>query len=143
MKFPQSLQEKLDQRKADSLLRTLTLRQPNWIDFSSNDYLGIAQYPAFPELIEKEMQKVETSLVGSTGSRLISGNSAYAEILEQELALFHKAEAGLIFNSGYDANCGMFACLAGKGDTYISDELIHASLIDGEIELCAKIPIQA
>jgi 8-amino-7-oxononanoate synthase len=70
-------------------------------------------------------------LSGATGSRSISGNSAYAEELEKFVADFHQAEAALLFNSGYDANLGLFSSLAGKTDTLICDELIHASIIDG------------
>jgi 8-amino-7-oxononanoate synthase len=62
---------------------------------------------------------------------LLSGNLTYTENLEQHIAQFHKAEAGLIFNSGYDANVGLFSSLPQRGDTIISDELIHASIIDG------------
>src|SRR5207237_442661 len=68
---------------------------------------------------------------GSTGSRLITGNSMLAEETERLIARFHKAEASLIFNSGYMANVGLFSCIAAKGDSFISDEYIHASIIDG------------
>lgn len=68
---------------------------------------------------------------GSTGSRLLSGNSAYAENLEHEIAALHKSESGLIFNSGYDANLGLFSSVPQRGDTVIHDELAHASIIDG------------
>ena len=51
--------------------------------------------------------------------------------LEQKIARFHKSEAALIFNSGYDANVGFFSCVPKKGDTVIYDELIHASIRDG------------
>lgn len=63
---------------------------------------------------------------GATGSRSISGNTAFAGELESLLADFHQAEAGLLFNSGYDANLGLFSCIARKEDTLICDELIHA-----------------
>ena len=61
----------------------------------------------------------------------MSGNSAYLEDLERYIADLHKSEAGLIFNSGYDANVGFFSALPQRGDTIITDELIHASIIDG------------
>jgi 8-amino-7-oxononanoate synthase len=70
-------------------------------------------------------------LNGSTGSRLLSGNLSYTETLEQQIADYHKAEAGLIYNSGYDANVGLFSALPQRDDTIILDELIHASIIDG------------
>ena len=68
---------------------------------------------------------------GSTGSRLISGNSADIERLESEIANFHQAESGLIFNSGYVANLGLFSTIPNRGDTVLYDELIHASIRDG------------
>ena len=70
-------------------------------------------------------------LNGATGSRLLSGNLTYTENLEKGIAAYHEAEAGLIFNSGYDANLGLFSSVLQKGDTIIHDELIHASIIDG------------
>jgi len=70
-------------------------------------------------------------LNGSTGSRLLSGNLCYIELLEQQVADYHKTEAGLLYNSGYDANLGLFSSLPQRGDTIILDELCHASIIDG------------
>jgi len=101
------------------------------IDFCSNDYLGFARSVALKQLIEKEIESNATALHGSTGSRLLSGNTAYAETLEKSIAVFHHSEAGLLYNSGYDANIGLFSSLPQKGDTIILDELAHASIIDG------------
>ena len=72
-----------------------------------------------------------TLRTGATGSRLLSGHTALASEVEQELASFYRAETALIFNSGYDANLGLLACLAQAGDTLLTDERIHASMIDG------------
>lgn len=101
------------------------------IDFCSNDYLGFARSPVLKASIQQEIDRHPLSLNGATGSRLISGNIIYAEDLELQIAAFHKSEAGLLFNSGYDANLGLFSSLPQKGDTIIYDELIHASIIDG------------
>lgn len=101
------------------------------IDFYSNDYLGFARSSVLKKRIDEEVMKNGLTLNGSTGSRLLSGNSAYAENLEQEIAALHKSQAGLIFNSGYDANLGLFSSVPQRGDTIIHDELIHASIIDG------------
>jgi len=101
------------------------------VDFCSNDYLGFARSGEFRDLIEKEIACHQSALNGSTGSRLISGNLSYIEELEKNIAAYHKSEAGLIFNSGYDANVGLFSSLPQRGDTVITDELIHASIIDG------------
>ena len=124
------IQDKLDQRRADGSYRTLK-PENSLVDFCSNDYLGFARSAALKELIKKELNEYGDKLIGSTGSRLISGNSSYIETLEKEIAIFHHAEAGLIYNSGYDANLGLFSCLPQKGDTIIMDELVHASIIDG------------
>ena len=68
---------------------------------------------------------------GSTGSRLISGNSKVVEGVEEKMASHFQSEAALIFNSGYDANVGLFSSLPQKGDTILYDELVHASVRDG------------
>lgn len=101
------------------------------VDFCSNDYLGFARSAELKERTGQELRKHPGYPAGATGSRLLSGNSAYVEHLEDEIALFHHAEAGLIFNSGYTANLGLFSALARRGDTVICDELAHASIIDG------------
>jgi len=90
------------------------------VDFCSNDYLGMARTVVQPSIYK-----------GGTGSRLISGNSKQAEEAEGFLASFFESEAALIFNSGYDANLGLFSSVPQKGDTVLYDELIHASVRDG------------
>lgn len=123
------LQEALDVRKQDSLFRSLIVNE-GMIDFCSNDYLSLARSEKLRTEVQNQLNSIP-SLNGSTGSRSISGNTNFAEVLEKEIATFHLAEAGLLFNSGYDANLGLFSCIASKGDTLICDELIHASIIDG------------
>ena len=119
----QFIKAKLQERIEYGLLRKLRLGE-GLIDFCSNDYLGYAR---------NNDTQIDTKGLshGSTGSRLLNGNSLLAEQIEQELAEFHEAEAGLIYNSGYDANVGLFSCLPQRGDTVIYDELIHASIRDG------------
>ncbi len=124
------LDKKLVEREENNSLRSLTLNS-GLIDFSSNDYLGLAQSAEAKLAIANYFLENDAYKLGATGSRLISGNSAFAEDLENEIAQFHQAQAGLIFNSGYDANLGLFACIAQKGDTIICDENIHACIIDG------------
>ncbi|BAU54514.1 8-amino-7-oxononanoate synthase 2 [Mucilaginibacter gotjawali] len=101
------------------------------VDFCSNDYLGFARSLALKNSTEAEMKNIESVSNGSTGSRLLSGNSDYALRLEENIASLHQTEASLLFNSGYDANLGLFSSLPQRGDTIITDELIHASIIDG------------
>ncbi|MCO6500646.1 MAG: 8-amino-7-oxononanoate synthase [Vicingus serpentipes] len=118
------IQEKLDQRKAENAFRELKTN-PTLIDFCSNDYLGLAKESTIHSFHE------EFNTYGATGSRLISGNHTITEELEKELAVFYNAPAGLVFNSGYNANVGLFSCVPQRGDTIIYDELIHASIRDG------------
>lgn len=125
--FPHKLSDKLNQVKEKNLFRSLKPIYPK-IDFSSNDYLGFSSQGYLFE----EMKNLESSIKsGSTGSRLISGNSLLFNEIENNIAQFHKAESALIYNSGYDANLGLFSSVPQKGDLILSDELIHASLIDG------------
>lgn len=124
-----SYQKALEERKKKHLLRTLPL-PPEGIDLYSNDYLGLARSTELHSAIQHEMAKAPLNN-GATGSRLLSGNSHYAEEIEQEIAMFHKAEGALVYPSGYSANLGLISCLATKETTLICDELIHASLIDG------------
>jgi 8-amino-7-oxononanoate synthase len=124
------IQSKLRERREKGSLRKLSAITPP-IDFCSNDYLGFARSEDLKKAIEAEVLKVVSVNNGSGGSRLLSGNTAYIEEVEAFVADFHNAESGLIFNSGYDANVGLLSCLAQRGDTFVCDELIHASLIDG------------
>lgn len=123
------LKKALDKRKEDSLFRYLQVNE-TLIDFCSNDYLSFARSERIKDDVKHGLLQT-THFLGSTGSRSISGNTVFAERLEEKIAAFHNAEAGLLFNSGYDANVGLFSCIASRGDTIICDELIHASIIDG------------
>jgi len=98
------------------------------INFSSNNYLGIANHPA---LAAAAKLAIERYGCGSGASRLISGNMTLHEELEAKLAAFKGTEAALVFNSGFQANTGILSTLAGEGDVIFSDELNHASIIDG------------
>ena len=122
--FNDHLQQKLNEKKASGLLRHLVFANDT-VDFSSNDYLGFSRLSQLKAIHPTSLPS------GATGSRLISGNSQLAEETETIIAGFHNAESALIFNSGYDANLGLFSCLASKNDTIISDEYVHASIIDG------------
>lgn len=114
MKFQRNLLDRIEKGSLRSLLSF-----EDHVDFWSNDYLGLAQI----------VHTVE--IKGSTGSRLISGNSKVVEGVEEKMASHFQSEAALIFNSGYDANVGLFSSLPQKGDTILYDELVHASVRDG------------
>lgn len=114
-KYQKLLQDRIEKGSERSLLSF----DESYIDFWSNDYLGLGR------------KKNEISLKSGSGSRLISGNSTLIESVEDFLANHFESEAALIFNSGYDANLGFFSSVPQKGDTILYDELIHASVRDG------------
>ncbi|RMF42900.1 MAG: 8-amino-7-oxononanoate synthase, partial [Deltaproteobacteria bacterium] len=94
----------------------------------SNNYLGLADHPALVEAMTRAARDVG---VGSGASRLVSGTMRAHAQLEERLAAFKKTEAALVFNSGFAANSGILQALAGPDDVIFSDELNHASIIDG------------
>jgi 8-amino-7-oxononanoate synthase len=97
------------------------------IDFSSNDYLGLA---SDPRLAVATATALETHGVGAAAARLISGNHPSHAALERELAQYKGTEAALLFSCGYMANIGTIPALVGKRDVVYTDALNHASLID-------------
>jgi 8-amino-7-oxononanoate synthase len=126
-----ALFKKLTARKEEGIARSLRANDGK-IDFSSNDYLGMAASPALAEVIDKTYkQYFPLPLNGSSGSRLLAGHFDFYEQVEKELAQFFETEAVLIFNSGYSANLAILSALPQKGDTILMDEYIHASLKDG------------
>ncbi len=98
------------------------------IDFSSNDYLGLAADPRIAQAAARALAEAGT---GAGAARLISGNHPLHARLEREIAAFKQAPAALLFPSGYAANTGAIPALMGRGDALYSDALNHASLIDG------------
>lgn len=122
----------LDRRRSHATLRSLTTKPASSVDFSSNDFLSLATSSELRDIFRRELDDgPSTKSLGSGGSRLLDGNSTYAEKLETDIASFHGAEAGLLCNSGFDANVGLFSCLPQPGDVIIYDEYIHASVHDG------------
>lgn len=108
-----------------------TLQNSSGLDFCSNDYLGLSRSALLGAEIDSIVRDFRSHLNGSTGSRLISGNSAFAEELEAYLSAFHSAEAALLFSSGYTANIGLISAIASRHDTILYDEYVHASIRDG------------
>ena len=94
----------------------------------SNNYLGLANHPALAEAARSALERYGTS---ASGSRLVSGSLTLHGQLEKRVAEWMGTEAALVFNSGYQANVGAIPALAREGDLILSDELNHASLIDG------------
>jgi len=122
-------QESLNTRKEEGRLRRLTL-QPEGIDFYSNDYLGLARSTEFQTLLLQSINDNPQLLSGSTGSRLISGNTDMATSVERCIAENHHFPAALLFPSGYNANLALFSTLPSRHDTVIVDEQIHRSVHD-------------
>jgi glycine C-acetyltransferase/8-amino-7-oxononanoate synthase len=94
----------------------------------SNNYLGLADHPRVREAAADAAMRWG---VGAGASRLVSGTMTIHRRLEERLAAFHRSDACVLFGSGYLANVGVIGALAGRGDTVYSDELNHASIIDG------------
>jgi glycine C-acetyltransferase/8-amino-7-oxononanoate synthase len=139
----------LDQTRAEGLYRTLRnvtsaqgpriqLDGHEFLNFSSNDYLALANDPVLKQAGVDAMEKYG---VGAGSSRLVSGNLQPYEDLERRLAAFKAKEAALVFSSGYAANVGTIAALVGERDVVILDKLDHASIIDGARQSGATIRV--
>jgi len=128
--FPKKLQLKLTEREGNNALRRLPV--PNdLVDFSSNDYLGFSGKVAIFRAASELLARRDLYGNGSTGSRLLTGNSVLYTELESFLTEYFNTEAALVFNSGYDANIGFFSAVPQRGDIILYDELCHASIRDG------------
>ena len=137
----------LEERERRQLLRRLVPssgRAPalavrdgrEYVDFSSNDYLGLSSHPA---LIAAAREALDRYGVGSGASRLMSGDLAIHHELEETMAVFKGSEAALVFNSGYQANTGIIPALFGRRDAVFADQLCHASQLDGALLSRAKL----
>lgn len=112
------------------------LRVPSGIDFSSNDYLGLARDPGLRAALFERLRSLGPSAsLGAPSSRLLRGHFEEHAALERRLARFKGTEAALLFASGYQANLGLITALIGPGDRVVSDVQNHASLIDA-FRLC-------
>lgn len=98
-------------------------------DFSSNDYLGLADAPRLRAGVATALTRGVP--VGSGGSRLLRGNDAEHEALETEAAAFFGSESALFFSSGYTANAALLSTLPQRGDLIVHDDLVHASAHEG------------
>lgn len=121
---------KLTERQTNNALRKLPMPK-GLIDFSSNDYLGLAQNRTIFKNASNILKKKGVIANGATGSRLLTGNNGLYGELEVVLASFFGSESALVFNSGYDANIGFFSAVPQRTDVVFYDELSHASIRDG------------
>lgn len=99
-----------------------------YLNFSSNDYLGLSGSKRISDAAKKA---IDVYGFGTGASRLLSGGTALHAELEKKAAQFKETESSLIFNSGYAANTSVIPAIASEGDVIFSDELNHASIIDG------------
>jgi len=124
------ISQKLEERdRADSTRKLLATS--GLVDFVSNDYLGLSRSKTLFDRIKGYDYSKEVNINGSTGSRLLAGNSATAQNLENKLAHLFKSEAALLFNSGYVANLALISCVPQRGDTILYDNLSHVCLKEG------------
>ncbi len=144
--FAGRLAAQLEQRKAEGLYRQrLTLASPQgpvvrlegqkYLNFCSNDYLGLA---AHPQVIDSFRRAADEYGVGSGASHLVCGHSRPHHQLEEALAEFTGRPRALLFSSGYMANTGVLTALLQRGDNVFEDRLNHASLLDGGLHSGAR-----
>jgi len=132
---PDAVQSRIQTRAARELeelrgqAQLRTLENLSGINLSSNDYLGLATNPRLKRAVAEAVANAKA--VGSTGSRLLSGNTPEWEALESEFAAFAQTDAALYFGAGYSANVGLLSSILKPGDVVFSDAFNHASLIDG------------
>ncbi|SHI00266.1 8-amino-7-oxononanoate synthase [Virgibacillus chiguensis] len=139
LSFDDKLHNRVKEMQENALYRTLRTmeaasRSARIVDgekkiiFSSNDYLGLANDK---RLIHATIEALQQFGVGSSGSRLTTGNTYWHEKLEKKIATFKQTEAARLFSSGYLANIGVLSALAEAEDVILSDQYNHASIIDG------------
>lgn len=142
-----ALARELDGRSNAGLLRTrrvvdgpqgprIRLGGREYLNFCSNDYLGLANHSALREALARASEEFG---VGSGASHLITGHGRCHDALETALARFVRRERALLFSTGYMANLGTISALVSRGDAVFADRLVHASLIDGALLSRARL----
>lgn len=130
MNFYQRLEASLDELKAKGSLRSLPVVPAGLVNLSGNDYLGILENTDLREAFYDSLVG-EARWLSAASSRLLTGNTEQAQLLEADLATAYGAEAALVFGSGYHANTGILPALVTPRTLILSDKLNHASMIDG------------
>lgn len=128
-----TLKEKRNYRSLPPLMhggRDVIVNGQRMLNLSSNDYLGLTVDLSLKEDFLKNITP-ETFLPTSSSSRLLTGNFAHYQELEQQLAALFGTESALVFNSGYHANTGILPAVSNARTLILADKLVHASLIDG------------
>ncbi len=137
--FKKSTAHELSDLKKKNLLRSpvcissstgpeIRINDKTFVNYSSNDYLNLSKHPRIIKAAESAIRKYG---LGSGSSRLISGTYHSHQRLEERIAEFKNREAALVFNSGYAANTGIIPVIGGSDTAIFSDELNHASIVDG------------
>ena len=135
--YEQRLEAALASRLERGMLRSIDPRpkeqqKANLVDFSSNDYISFGRSRRLRQKLVSSLEEKESLPVyGPPSSRLLDGNSPLHAALELRLAAFFRAPTALLFNSGFDANVGLWTCLADQRDWIVYDRLVHASMHDG------------
>jgi len=125
----EGIEKSLEDRKEKNLFRILRparirkegkifFKDKEYIDFSSNDYLGLSGHSKIKEAAKNAVEAFGAS---SSASRLLSGSLDLHHQLENEIALLKGKESALVFNSGYQANVGIISAICGRGDVVFSD----------------------
>ncbi len=127
--YPSSILKALAEQQHKGVYKNLK-NSCEGIDFYSNDYLGFSKEGLLKAKLN-DSYKERATIFGSTGSRLVSGNSTFVNETEKQIALFHHSQSALLFNSGYTANLGLLSCVPQKTDLVLFDESAHASIYDG------------
>jgi 8-amino-7-oxononanoate synthase len=134
-----AIEEFLSARRNEGLLRELRpisarrdgrvrVGAREYLDLSSNDYLGLAGHPRMSQAAKQALDEFGA---GACASRLMGGDLDIFHRLEERVAKFKSTESALVFNSGYQANVGIFSALLGRGDAAFADRASHASILDG------------
>lgn len=132
-------EKKLEELKGKILYRSIrdvestakmkiTFEGKEYLNFASNDYLGLTKHPL---VVAAAKEALEIFGVGSGASRLLAGGTVFHRKLEEEICKFKGVESSLLMNSGYSANISLIPALTSEDDIILSDELNHASIIDG------------
>ena len=142
--FYRNLEEALDVKRRDHGLYTIKTniwKDGDAVDFSSNDTLSLGTSGALRAQFMRELERHPNIPPGAGSSRVMDGNYDYLDTVENEIAQFHGAEAGLLVGSGFEANLAIFAAVPRPGDAIVYDELVHASTHDGMQQSHAMIRI--
>ena len=133
--FYRNLEEAIDVRRKDHALLNLrtniSKEGGDGVDFISNDVLALGTSGQLRAEFMRELERYPNLALGSGSTRMVDGNYEYIEMVEKEIANFHRAETGVIVGSGFNANVAILSAIPRPGDAIVYDDLVHASTHDG------------